>query len=169
MKYNVILKKEKFPNIEDAERIVFKSITKDKINSKAYQARLKELGLSIDDIDIVYDFSALDKEIENHIHNHYPQTKQNSDLADKLYYENILKANGFKNLEQVIVSKVVEFYENNKSIDELLSDVDDANKEAISQLLKVGIRVTWVQRCKEEFKKSIAEDREPSYPPFPKI
>lgn len=103
---------------------------------------------------------------KNFIYNHYPQTKQNSDLADKLYYENILKANGFENLEQTIVAKVVEF-ENGKSFDELLSDVDDANKEAISQLLKVGIRVTWVQRCKEELKKSIAEDREPSYPAYP--
>ena len=100
------------------------------------------------------------------IYKHYPQTKQNSDLADKLYYENVLKANGFENLEQTIVSKVIEF-ENGKSFDELLADVDDANKEAIAQLLKVGIRVTWVQRCKEELKKSIAEDREPNFPKYP--
>ena len=106
------------------------------------------------------------KGVTNYIYKHYPQTKQNSDLADKLYYENVLKAGGFENLEQVIVGKVVEF-ENGKSFDELLSDVDEANKEAIAQLLKVGIRVTWVQRCKEELKKALTEDREPSYPAYP--
>ena len=112
--------------------------------------------------DITIDMS----DINTYIYLYYSQAKQNSDLADKLYYENILKANGFENLEQTIVTKVVEF-ENGKSFDALLSDVEDANKEAIAQLLKVGIRVAWVQRCKAELKKSIAEDREPNYPAYP--
>ena len=148
------------------------------ILSCEYVPSVKELKEMIDsfrnsfkdetDIEItseVLEMIANDK-ITSYIYNHYPQTKQNSDLADKLYYENILKANGFENLEQTIVAKVVEF-ENGKSFDELLSDVNDANKEAISQLLKVGIRVTWVQKCKEELKKAIKEDREPNYPKYP--
>ena len=113
--------------------------------------------------DITIDMS----DINTYIYLYYSQAKQNSDLADKLYYENILKANGFENLEQTIVLKVASFFEEGKSVEALVADISDEDKTAIEQLLKVGIRVTWVQRCKEELKKSIAEDREPNYPAYP--
>ncbi len=106
------------------------------------------------------------KEIERYIYSYYPQSKQNSDLADKLYYENTLKARGFENLEQTIVTKIIAF-ESGKNFDELLSDIADENKEAILQLVKVGIRVAWVQKCKAELKTALLENREPEYPVYP--
>ncbi|GEM_PF-2596261 len=106
------------------------------------------------------------KEIERYIYRYYPQSKQNSDLADKLYYENTLKARGFENLEQTIVTKIIAF-ESGKNFDELLSDIADENKEAILQLVKVGIRVAWVQKCKAELKTALLENREPEYPVYP--
>jgi len=106
------------------------------------------------------------KEIENLIYSKYPQSKQNSDLADKLYYENLLKAKGIKNLEADIVKRVEEYYKG-KNLDEVISDVADENKESYLQLIKVGIRVTWVQMCKNELKKAIEEQREPEFPKYP--
>ena len=113
------------------------------------------------------------RDISTYIYLFYPQTKQNSDLADKLYFENILKAKVDKDgnkvypdLETVIVSRVAEF-EDGKKLEELVADIPDEDKTAISQLLKVGIRVTWVQQCKAELKKAIKEDREPNYLKYP--
>jgi len=111
----------------------------------------------------------MNSQCESYIYQRYPQTKQNSDLADKLYYENTLKASGFENLEGVVVSKIKEFFSNGVSFDELLSDVEQTQKEAVGQLLKVAIRVTWVQKCKEELRNALVEDREPNYPEFPKF
>jgi len=45
--------------------------------------------------------------------------------------------------------------------------VPDENQEAYIQLVKVGIRVAWVQQCKAELKAAITEKREPSFPPYP--
>ena len=108
----------------------------------------------------------LSKRIEDYIYSKYPQSKQNSDLADKLYYENLLKAKGIKNLEADIVKRVEEYYKG-KNLDEVISDVADENKESYLQLIKVGIRVTWVQMCKNELKKAIEEQREPEFPEYP--
>ena len=104
--------------------------------------------------------------IARHIFQSYPQTKQNSDLADKLYYENLLKSQGVQNLEADIVARVQNFYDG-KSLEEVLADVDESHKEAYEQLVKVGIRVAWVQQCKAELKAAIAEDREPNFPKYP--
>ncbi len=102
----------------------------------------------------------------SHIYANYPQTKQNSDLADKLYYENLLKAAGVQDLEADIVQRVQSFYDG-KSLDEVLADVSAEHKEAYEQLVKVGIRVAWVQQCKAELKAAIAEEREPSFSNYP--
>jgi len=61
---------------------------------------------------------------------------------------------------------VKEFY-NGKSIDEVTENVANENKEAYEQLIKVGIRVAWVQHCKRELKAAIDEQREPNYPKYP--
>ena len=106
------------------------------------------------------------KEIENFIYSKYPQAKQNSDLADKIYYETLLKAKGVENLEADITKRVKDFFAGS-TLDDVVADVADENKVAYTQLIKVGIRTTWVQLCKDELKKAIAENREPVYPDFP--
>jgi len=64
------------------------------------------------------------------------------------------------------VLKVQDFFKGAK-LESLVEDVADENKEAYIQLVKVGIRVTWVQMCKQELKKAIEEDREPNFPEYP--
>jgi len=106
---------------------------------------------------------------KNHIYKYYSQIKQASDQADKEYYSTLLKANGVQNLEATIASIVSKYYDG-QTIDEVLNtieDLTDDTREAYLQLLKVGIRVTWVQRCKSELKKAIEENREPIYPEYP--
>ncbi len=101
-----------------------------------------------------------------YIYSKYPQVKQNSDLADKLYYETLIKTSGVKDLEADIVKRVENFYEG-KSVKDVILDVDSKHKEAYIQLVKVGIRVAWVQRCKAELKAAIIENREPNFPKYP--
>jgi len=123
------------------------------------QAKIKELKAQAK-IDAKYD------SCKNFILQHYPQIKQQSDSADKEYFTTLLKANGVQNLEADIVARVQNFFAG-KTLDEVVEDVPDENKEAYIQLVKVGIRVTWVQQCKAELKASIAEDREPNFPKYP--
>jgi len=105
------------------------------------------------------------KGIEDFIYSRYPQGKQNSDLADKIYYETILKVDGIENLEADIATRVRNFFAGS-SFDKVVEDVNEENKHAYSQLVKVGIRTTWVQLCKKELKTAIAENREPKYPEY---
>jgi len=105
------------------------------------------------------------KEAENLIYSKYPQSKQNSDLSDKLYYENLLKAKGVKDLESNIIVMVEKFFKG-ESIDKIVNDITE-DKEAYIQLVKVGIRVTWVQMCKNELKKAIEKQKELELPKYP--
>ena len=106
------------------------------------------------------------KQIESHIYNVYPQSKQNSDLADKLYYESLLKAKGIKNPEAEIKARVDRFF-SGETLEAITQDVPTEVREAYLQLIKTFIRITWVQLCKSELKKAIAEGREPNFPEYP--
>jgi len=114
-----------------------------------------------ENLDIDYD-----AQITEYIYIHYPPAKQASDQADKEYFSTLLKANGAKNLEADIVTRVQNFFKGAK-LESLVEDVVDENKEAYLQLIKVGIRVTWVQMCKQELRRAIEEDREPNFPEYP--
>ena len=107
------------------------------------------------------------KEIENYIYLYYPPVKQQSDVSDKVYYETLLKAKNYKDIELQLVNAVTEFLQG-KTFDEILTEnnVADEDKEPILQLLKLGIRVAWVINCKKELKQAINEKREPKYPRF---
>ena len=106
--------------------------------------------------------------LSSYIYSKYSQTKQNSDLADKIYYETVLKAKGYSDLEQQLVNSVIAFL-GGDSIDKILddNDVPDEDRMSVTQLLKLGIRVTWVQRCKGELYTAIADNREPDYMEYP--
>ena len=123
------------------------------------QAKIKELEAQAK-IDAKYD------SCKNYILQHYSTTKQQSDQADKEYFSTLIKANGVKDLETEIVLKVQDFFKG-ATLESLVEDVSDENKEAYIQLIKVGIRVTWVQMCKQELRKAIEEDREPNFPEYP--
>jgi len=156
----------KIPNAEifDVEEIpdnykIYDFIDGKFVLNKEKEQKLKELEAKAK-IDAKYRACA------KYIYTHYPQTKQNSDLADKLYYENLLKAQGVQNLEADIAARVQSFYDG-KSLEGVLADVAVEHKEAYEQLVKVGIRVAWVQQCKAELKAAIAESREPNFPNYP--
>jgi len=138
-----------------------------KINKLFYKRVDEKIILDIDRILNAW-IDKLYLQIESILYLKYPQSKQSSDLADKLYFENALKAKGVKTLEKTIVTKITAFNDG-KTFDEILDGVADENKEAMAQLLKVGIRISWVQACKSELKTAIAENREPVYPEFPEI
>ena len=106
------------------------------------------------------------KAIEDFIYSKYPQGKQASDSADKEYFSTLLKAKGIQNLEATIAVKIQDFFKG-VALENLVEDIADENKEAYIQLIKVGTRVTWVQMCKQELKKAIAENREPEFPEYP--
>jgi len=107
-----------------------------------------------------------DAQITEYIYIYYSPTKQASDQADKEYYTTLLKAKGIENLEADIVTRVEKFFAGS-TLDEVVADIPDENKEAYLQLIKTGIRVTWVQMCKAELRKAIAENREPKFPEYP--
>jgi len=127
---------------------------------------LKEIEFKIKELKQQEKINNLYKDCSNYIYKHYPQEKQSSDLADKIFYENVLKAGGYQNLETDVVSFVINF-KNGKSIEDILKDVEDKQKEGVEQLIKVGIRVDWVQQCKKELKEALKEGREPNYPKYP--
>lgn len=120
----------------------------------------------------------LDELLSSYISQNYPQKKQNSDLADKLYFENVLKASGrYPDIEKKIVHAVAAFYaakdtDTPKTPAELAADMAVADDSlsgeekdqqlqqdviGLEQLIKVGIRVKWVQDCKRVYKQTAAQ------------
>ena len=123
------------------------------------EAKIKELEEQ-EKIDAKY------KECANYILEYYPQIKQASDQADKEYFSTILKAQGAENLEAEITTRIQNFFAGS-TLEDVVANIADEDKEAYTQLVKVGIRVTWVQLCKSELRNAIAENREPVFPEYP--
>ena len=105
------------------------------------------------------------KQLEKYIYTYYPPVKQQSDIADKNYYEVLLKNEGITDLDKDIITRTKNYFENGRKLDDVVSDIADENKkEAYLQLIKTAIRVAWVIDCKKELKQAINEKREPEYP-----
>lgn len=106
-------------------------------------------------------------ELKNYIEVRYPEWKQRSDIADKFYYETYLRFENIENLEQTIVYLYNDFI-NGIDIEPALNQYNDQKiREAFVQLIKVAVRVGWVQACKQELKRAINEKREMAPPPYP--
>ncbi|WP_294948234.1 hypothetical protein [Sulfurivirga sp.] len=116
---------------------------------------------------------------EQHILRHYPQTKQASDTADKMYFETVMRASGtYPSLDADITQAVADYYTARasgtpKTPAELAAALAQPGDEAaIEQLIKVGIRVKWVQDCKVAYREAVvalqtggaAELNLPDYP-----
>ena len=108
--------------------------------------------------------SALRQQLELTIYDAYPQSKQNSDIADKMYYESQIKAGGgYPNLEKSITAAVIQFYaaqaaDTGASPAQLAAGIaqSDDDQTSLEQLIKAGIRVTWVQDCKAAYRVAVA-------------
>lgn len=136
--------------VKDSDTGNWRAMTEEEIKEQKEKERIQELSDAC----------------KNYILSFYPAIKQQSDIADKVYFETVLKAVGISNLEADIIKRVEDFY-NGKTLDEVISDVADENKEAYLQLIKVGVRVNWVQRCKEVLRDAIANSTKPNFPKFP--
>ena len=130
------------------------------------QPTQEQIEAKIKELEEQEKFQAKYNSCKNYIYKYYPQEKQASDIADKVYYETLLRAKGINNLEQDIVNRTTRFY-NGETIEEIIADVDDEDKVAYEQLLKVAIRTKFVQDCKLELKKAIDENKEIEYPKYP--
>ena len=108
------------------------------------------------------------KNLENTILLQYKQDKQMSDISDKLWYEQILKQKSY-NVTELLEDGYIEYLKQNKDLEKTINSLIKSNKikqedvYALEQIAKTMLRVMWVQECKEEYKKSIKEIREPEY------
>ena len=106
----------------------------------------------------------ISRQVEGHILRHYTQTKQSSDTADKMYFETTLKASGsYPDLEAKVTQAVADFYTAQaagtpKIPAELAAPLAVAagDEAALEQLIKVGIRIKWVQDCKAAYREAVA-------------
>ena len=115
----------------------------------------------------IYEDNAVEQNpIRTHIYRYYTPNMQTEDGTWKNYYTTLLKAKGVENLEADIVAKVIEV-QNGKSLDEIVTDVDDALKPAYQKLVKIGVRTSWAYKIIEESLLAQAENREPVYVDFP--
>jgi len=77
------------------------------------ERKFNEVFFMLDGEKVVIDWERTEKkwieekyeEVEDTIYGTYPQSKQQSDIADKNYYETLLKAKGIENLEADIVGR----------------------------------------------------------------
>jgi len=86
----------------------------------------------------------------NYIYENYPQNKQNSDLTDKFYFDSQLREAGITDLDKQVNDQVTAFY-SGTSIDDIIAGLTDDMKIPLGQLIKVAIRVQWVQMCKAAY------------------
>jgi len=123
-----------------------------------------DITLNAADYEVIYSVEELAQMVEQHIYSSYPQAKQNSDLADKMYFETTLKASSnYPTLEALIAKAVADFYTaqaagkpvTTASLATPLAKVA-GDEIGIEQLIKVGIRVKWVQDCKAAFATAVA-------------
>ena len=103
--------------------------------------------------------------VERHILRHYPQTKQASDTADKMYFETVMRASGaYPSLDADITQAVADYYTAQasgtpKTPAELAGSLaaSAGDEVGLEQLIKVSIRIKWVQDCKAAYHAAVAD------------
>jgi len=94
-----------------------------------------------------------------YIERNYPPIKQKSDIADKDYYENYIRMKNIDEIQfrQLLAQSVLAIYDSNSDFNTELNNIysalnisedDTTLKFAIEQLLKVAVRIEFVQRVK---------------------
>jgi len=130
------------------------------------QPTTEEITAKVAELDIEDYITEQHIKLSDYIYFYYSPVKQSSDLADKVYFETILNAQAYPDLNLTIMNKTVLFYEGTP-LQTLLEDVATDYVVAIEQLLKAAIRVTWVQHCKQELVLSLTNNVEANYPTYP--
>jgi len=113
--------------------------------------------------------TSLKAQITNHIFSKYPAAKQASDTADKMYFETVLKADGFPKLEITIQTILRDIALSSKTLAESLEEFPEETHLPLSRLVKVANRVVWVQHCKAAYFKAKQDNASTiTFPPGPK-
>ena len=112
--------------------------------------------------------TSLKTQITAHIFKNYPAVKQASDTADKMYYETVLKAGGFENLEAAIMELLMRANSANETLSDLVKGYDDDIAFSLSRLVKVANRVSWTQNCKKAYFNAKTSGKDLVLIPFPK-
>ena len=128
-----------------------------------------DLTSALEEVGVIRDAYLKDKACQDWILTYYPLEKQNSDNTDKAFWEPILKAQGYNNLDATVVGYIKRFVYNNESFSTIMADEPDATRVSVGQLVKTGIRLNWVIDCKYELAAAKAESRALNLPPFPVI
>ena len=64
MKYIAKIKPSKFPSMNENDRVVLNSVSKEKINSPELESELKSLGLTFKDVDFIVDVLSAKKDLD---------------------------------------------------------------------------------------------------------
>jgi len=107
------------------------------------------------------------KNIEDYIYAHYSEKKQAQDEKWTTYYTTSLKAKAVENIELTVVQKMTQFFEQEKSFEELLEDIEEEYREAFENMIKIAIKTQWAKLCIDEAKLATKEGREIIYPTYP--
>jgi len=92
---------------------------------------------------------------KSYIEQHYPETKQRSDVADKEYWGSWLVAHNQTYTTDTIYASVYQsvarIMSRQTTLESELQNYPEAERVAWEQLIKVGLRVAFVQAVKQEY------------------
>jgi len=92
---------------------------------------------------------------KEYILQHYPDDKQKSDLADREYYSAYLVTVNqnytFEEVYRIVSMLAVQVYRGQMTLDQAISQLPENERKAWEQLIKIGLRVMFVQNVKNEF------------------
>ena len=100
---------------------------------------------------------SLRKYTQYHIHRYYPEEKQKSDQVDWLFHTTLLSTKTsltVHDIAKLVYQSVAKILENQSTLEDEVKHLSEQYSYADSweQLLKVGIRVTWLQTIKSKFR-----------------
>jgi hypothetical protein len=107
--------------------------------------------------------------IRIHIHRFYPPMKQGEDEKWTTFHKTMLSAKGVNATEinTTIVNKTTLILEGEKTLQEMLEDIDEDKRDSYKKLIKIGARTGWAYKTIKEFMLAESENREPVLSPFP--
>ena len=114
--------------------------------------------------------NAIKNSIMPYILKHYPDDKQKSDTADVTYWRAEFEA-ADKDPSKIVVPAARKIAEGKSTIEKEVKAAKLGKELSFGmvQLIKVALRVGWVQRVKQEWYRAVQAKEEPNYPPFPEL
>jgi len=128
-----------------------------------------DIQAAYDEIKVIYDNYLKDIACQEWILTNYPLAKQNSDNTDKSFWEPILKAQGYVDLDKTVVGYIQSFVYTGTKYSDIMLNESEATREQVGQLVKCGIRLNWVIDCKQALMVSKKDGTPLTLPDYPII